>query len=611
MSVRVKYLELLCPAKDYETGVAAINHGADAVYIGASHFGAREDAGNSLSDIEKLICYAHPFHVKVYVTVNTIIYDKELEQVKDLIENLYKIRVDAIIIQDMAILEMDLPPIPIFASTQTHNSTVEKVKFLQEVGFERVILARELSIKEIKEIKDQTNIDLEFFVHGALCVCYSGQCYFSEEITGRSANRGACAQPCRSSYDLIDSSGKAIVRNKHLLSLKDLNLSNHLNELIDAGITSFKIEGRLKDINYVKNITSHYNILLNRITENHPNVKRSSSGFCDIHFTPDPERSFNRGFTTHFIEGRQKEQSSMDTQKSVGKRLGIVSGFGPNWFTINGKPNLSNGDGLCFINSKGVLKGLRVNRVDADKIYPFGEMNDIKVGVEVYRNLDQEFNSLLKSSNSNRWISTTITVEQNGDVISFLAVDEDGYSSKIDESNDFDIAMNSNKALENMRGQLSKSGDTIFRISNVDINLNAPIFIPISKINQIRRDLLQQLLNNRINGFGDHSKRYINQDYAFSQTNLTYKGNVSNHLSKEFFKKHGVDKIEEAFEIRKDPEDLDLMVTKYCVKFELGICPTKQNGKPTGELYLRDNNNIYPLHFDCKNCVMVVKPPKK
>jgi len=607
----MKYLELLCPAKDYETGVAAINHGADAIYIGATHFGAREDAGNSLSNIEKLVSYAHPFHVKVYVTVNTIIYDNELEQVKDLIENLYRIGVDAVIIQDMAILEMELPPIPIFASTQTHNSTLEKVKFLQEVGFERVILARELSLKEIKEIKDQTNIDLEFFVHGALCVCYSGQCYFSEAITGRSANRGACAQPCRSSYDLIDSLGKVIVRNKHLLSLKDLNLSIHLNELIDAGITSFKIEGRLKDINYVKNITSHYNILLNQIIETQPSLKRASSGSCDIQFTPDPERSFNRGFTSHFIEGRKKEQSSMDTQKSVGKRLGVISGFGPNWFIIKGKTSISNGDGICFINSKGVLAGLRVNRVDGDKIYPFGEMKEIKVGVEVYRNLDQEFNNSLKASNNNRWISSKISVEQKEKVITFLVTDEDGYTSTIHEANDFDIAMNSNKALESMRGQLSKSGDTIFKIDVVDINLNTQIFIPTSRLNQIRRDLLQQLLNNRLKGFSDHSKNFKSNDYSFPESKLSYKGNVSNHLSKKFFKKHGVGQIEDAFEIRKDPEDLDLMVTKYCVKFELGICPIKQNGKPTGELYLRDNNNIYPLHFDCKNCVMVVKPQKK
>lgn len=607
----MKYLELLSPAKDYETGVAAINHGADAIYIGAPRFGARVDAGNSLSDIEKLITYAHPFHVKVYVTVNTIIYDNELEQVKELIENIHRVGADAIIIQDMAILEMDMPPIPIFASTQTHNSSVEKVKFLQEVGFERVILARELSLNEIKEIKDQTNIDLEFFVHGALCVCYSGQCFFSEAITGRSANRGACAQPCRSSYDLIDSSGKAIVRNKHLLSLKDLNLSNYLSELIEVGITSFKIEGRLKDINYVKNITSHYNIILNQIIKCNPDYKRASSGFSEIPFTPDPERSFNRGFTTHFIEGRQKEQSSMDTQKSVGKRLGVVSGFGSNWFTIKEKTALSNGDGLCFINSKGVLTGIRVNRVDTGKIYPFGEMKDIKVGVEVYRNLDQDFNNALKSSNHNRWIIANIIVEQKGDVITFLATDEDGYTSTIHETNDFDIAMNSSKALENMRSQLSKSGDTIFKIEKVDINLKEQVFIPTSRINQIRRDLLQHLHTNRLKGFNDYSKKFRNNKYPFSESNLSYKGNVSNHLSEEFYKKHGVEEIEEAFEIRKDPEGLDLMVTRYCVKYELGICPTKQNGKQLGELYLRDNNNLYPLKFDCKNCVMVVKPPKK
>jgi len=287
----MKYLELLCPAKDYETGVAAINHGADAIYIGANQFGAREDAGNPLADIEKLVKYAHPFYVKVYVTVNTIIYDDEIEQVKTLIEDLYRIGADAIIIQDMAILEMELPPIAIFASTQTHNDSVDKIKFNESVGFNRVILARELSLNEIKDISNQTSIELETFVHGALCVSYSGQCYFSQAITGRSANRGACAQPCRSSYDLVDASGKVLVKNKYILSLKDINLSNHLADLVESGITSFKIEGRLKDISYVKNVTSHYNQLLNTIIEKNQNLKRASSGYCNINFTPDPERS--------------------------------------------------------------------------------------------------------------------------------------------------------------------------------------------------------------------------------------------------------------------------------------------------------------------------------
>lgn len=607
----MKHLELLCPAKDYETGVAAINHGADAIYIGASQFGAREDAGNSISDIERLVNYAHPFYVKVYVTVNTIIYDNEIEQVKSLTENLYRIGVDAIIIQDMAILEMDLPPIPIFASTQTHNSTVEKIKFLENVGFERVILARELSLEEIKEIRNQTNIDLEFFIHGALCVCYSGQCYFSQEITNRSANRGACAQPCRYVYDLVDSTGKVIVKNKHLLSLKDLNLSNQISNLVDAGITSFKIEGRLKDVNYVKNITAYYHQILNGIISKNPQLKRASSGSCEISFIPDPERSFNRGFTSHFIEGRQKEQSSMDTQKSIGKRLGIISEFGNGWFTIKGKEALANGDGICFINPKGVLTGLRINRVEGKKIYPFGEMKDIKVGVEIFRNFDQEFSNVLKKSHQNRWLNCSIRVEQTESELIFTALDEDENSGTIKINDNFDNAMNSQKAVENIRVQLSKSGDTVFKITNVAINIGKPVFIPTSTINQIRRDLLALLLNERLNRYKNSHRIKKSSNYAYPENRLSYKGNVSNQLSKEFYRKHGVNSIDDAFELQDSIPSAELMVTRYCIKYEIGICPVKQKGKQTGELYLKDNNNLYPLEFDCKNCLMKVKSPKK
>lgn len=606
----MKYLELLCPAKDYETGVAAINHGADAIYIGANQFGAREDAGNSLTDIEKLVKYAHPFYVRVYVTVNTIIYDDELERVKSLIENLYRIGVDAIIIQDMAILEMNLPPIAIFASTQTHNDSVDKVKFLEGVGFSRVILARELALNEIKEISNQTNIELEAFIHGALCVSFSGQCYFSQAITGRSANRGACAQPCRSTYDLVDATGKVLVKNKHLLSLKDLNLSNHLADLIDAGITSFKIEGRLKDISYVKNVTSHYNQLLNKIVEINKDLKRASSGSCEIAFTPDPERSFNRGFTTHFVSGRQGGQSSLDTQKSVGKKLGIVSELGKGWFSIKSKEVLVNGDGICFINPRGVLTGLRVNRVEQNKIFPFGEMKDLKIGLEVFRNHDQEFSNALKISGRNRWLVCSIKVEQTPSELIFIATDEDGHTVSISIFEKFDNAMNAEKSIENIVNQLSKSGETIFRVVKVDVIMDNPIFIPTSTINQIRRDLLEQLCNKRVENFSKSTFTKENFKSHFVASKLTYKANISNHLSKAFYNRQGASSIDSAFEL-EEPSDAELMVTRYCIKYEIGICPIKQGGKQTGELYLRDNNNLYPLEFDCKNCLMKVKSPKK
>ncbi|MHC1703878.1 MAG: U32 family peptidase [Tenuifilaceae bacterium] len=606
----MKSLELLCPAKDYETGVAAINYGADAIYIGAQKFGAREDAGNSLADIEKLIKYAHQYFVKIYVTVNTIIFEKELDQVKSLIEDLYKIGVDAIIIQDMAILEMDLPPIPIFASTQTNNASLEKVKFLEEVGFKRVILARELSIEEIKNIRSKTKVDLEFFVHGALCVSYSGQCYFSQAITGRSANRGACAQPCRSSYDLVDSNGKILIKNKHLLSLKDLNLSGQIADLIYAGITSFKVEGRLKDISYVKNITSHYNRILNEIIKNNTHLKRSSSGRCEPSFIPDPDRSFNRGFTTHFINERQVEQSSMDTQKSIGKRLGTVSKVDDDWFSIKGNPELVNGDGLCYINSKGVLTGIRVNRVDSSKIFPFGDMSDIKVGLEIFRNFDQQFTKLLSSDNQKRLVNCKINVMQSDSAITFSVVDEDNISVNKTLEDNFSPANNPEKANEMLQTQLAKSGDTIFKVAEIEVNFKSPRFFPTSVLNQIRRELLDELLQKRIESYQRDSSSLPKNTVHFPDSNLDFKGNVSNSLSHKFYAKHGVEIIDDAFELQQK-ENVDIMVTRYCIKHEIGICPSKQNGEPTGKLYLKDKINLYPLEFDCKNCLMKVKSPIK
>lgn len=607
----MKLLELLCPAKDYETGVAAINHGADAIYIGADKFGAREDAGNTISDIEKLVGFAHQYFVKVYVTVNTIIFENELSQVKSLIENLYRIGVDAIIIQDMAILEMELPPIPIFASTQTNNTTIEKVKFLEEVGFSRVIFARELSLAEIKEIRSQTKIDLEYFVHGALCVSYSGQCYFSQAITGRSANRGACAQPCRSSYDLVDASGKILVKNKHLLSLKDLNLSDHLSDLIVAGITSFKIEGRLKDVNYVKNITSHYNQLLNEIVKNNSFLKRSSSGRSESSFSPDPERSFNRGFTTHFVTGRQGDQSSMNTQKSIGKQIGTVSKVQDDWFSIKENHDLVNGDGLCYLDSQGILTGIRVNKVDSDRIFPFGEMKDLKIGLELFRNHDQQFVKLLSIVNQKRLIDCIISAEQVDSKLIFSVTDEDNVSISKSIEGSFTPANNPERALDVIKTQLAKSGDTIFRVAKVEVNITNPVFIQSSTLNQIRREILAELLQKRVTHYKRETSSLQQTSYPYPDKNLTFKGNVSNSFARNFYKKHGVESVDDAFESQEEKSDVELMVTRYCIKFELGICPSKQNGKQTGELYLKDNKNTYPLAFDCKNCVMKVKSPIK
>jgi len=600
-------LELLAPAKDLQTGIAAFKHGADAVYIAANKFGAREKAGNSIDDIEKLVSFAHHYYARVYVTVNTIIYDEELKEVKRLINDLYRINVDAIIIQDYSILNMDLPPIAIHASTQMHNNSPEKINFLESYGIERVVLPRELSIQEITTFSQSTNAELEFFVHGALCVCYSGQCYMSHALTGRSANRGACAQPCRSAYDLIDSDGNILVKNKHLLSLKDLNLSQNIYQLIDAGITSFKIEGRMKDISYVKNTVAFYSSLINNIISTKPDYKRLSSGRCEYSFTPDLERTFNRGFTNHFIDGRTSGQASYHSQKSIGKQLGKVTQKGTGWFTMDSSEVISNGDGLCFFNSRGELKGFLVNSTSENKVYPNQEPADLKAGTVIYRNSDFAFDKTLKGESSTRKILVSISVMQDEGKLQFIASDEDSIRYELSIDDNFELAKKPELANSNLINQLAKSGETIFQIKNINLdNGIEPKHLPISELNAIRRRLLDGLNLERLKNYTTNKRVVPLTKIDYPLTDIDYKGNVANSSSKEFLQKSGVKNIANAFELEVKPEKTELMVTKYCIKYELGLCPSKQNATPTKALFLKDNSNLFPLVFNCKECQMVV-----
>lgn len=606
-----RILELLAPAKDLQTGIAAIKHGADAVYIAADRFGAREKAGNSINDIEKLVDFAHQYFARVYVTVNTIIYEEELSDVKKLINDLYRINVDAIIIQDFAILNMDIPPIAIHASTQMHNNSPEKIQFLETQGIERVVLPRELSITEIIDFRANTNAELECFIHGALCVCYSGQCYMSQAITGRSANRGACAQPCRSAYDLVDSDGKILVKNKHLLSLKDLNLSQHIHQLIDAGITSFKIEGRMKDISYVKNTVAFYNSLINNIISTKPNYKRLSSGRCEYSFTPDLERTFNRGFSNHFIDGRTSGQASYHSQKSIGKQLGSVMQVGIGWFTIDSSEPISNGDGLCFFNSKGELNGFLVNSTSQNKIYPNQEPADLKTGIIVYRNSDFSFDKSLKGESSTRKISVSISVNQGDGKLQFCATDEDLIRYELSIDDNFELAKKPDLANSNLINQLTKSGETIFQVIKINLdNRIEPKHRSISELNAIRRSLLDGLKLERLRNCSTNKRLVPTSKLEYPLTSIDYKGNVANSASKEFLKKSGVKNIVNAFELDVKQEKIELMVTKYCIKYELGLCPSKQNAKPTKALFLKDNHNIFPLVFNCNKCQMIVLSPE-
>lgn len=605
----MKKLELLAPARNAATAIDAINHGADAIYMGATKFGAREQATNNYTDIEKVIEYAHLFDVKVYVTVNTIFFDNEEKQIRDILIDLWRLGVDAIIIQDTGILEMDLPPICFHMSTQANNSTLERIKFWGNTGISRVILARELTLTEIAEIRKNTTLELEAFIHGALCVSYSGNCYMSYDMINRSANRGNCAQPCRFTYNLTDSEGKIIKKNSHLLSLSDLDTSLILSDLIKAGISSFKIEGRLKDSTYVKNITAHYNNLLNNFISKNPGYQRASKGICTIGFNPDPEKSFNRGSSTYFYKGRTEGLINEISPKSMGKYIGKVTKCGNNWFSINSNIKLVNGDGICF-QYQGELLGTQIVG-KSEKGYLPQNIDGIKAGTEIYRNRDHEFIKQVEKSNSSRKIPCDIRVNFTAQKIVVIAKSDDVEVEK--EVAFTEIAQNQAKAREVWQTQLSKLGDTCFILQSVEIEGDTVPHIPISAINSIRREITTDL-ENKIRSL--HLK---NRDITkikvsdFYKSTVGYQENVSNSLAQQFYRKRGVSVIENAFEVEKPKSDeYTVMTTKYCIMFELGMCLKKTNKQdlPKFPLFLTHKERKYKLEFDCNKCQMIINRVK-
>ena len=469
-------LELLSPAKDLECGIAAVLHGADAVYIGAPKFSARAAAGNSLEDIKKLVDFAHQYYVRVYVALNTILNDDELADTQQLINELYAISVDALIIQDMGILELDLPPIPLHASTQCDNRTAEKVKFLEKCGFAQAILARELSLEQIAEIRSQTSIRLECFVFGALCVSYSGQCFMSAAVNNRSANRGECAQMCRLRYDLVDNNEKIIAKNQHFLSLKDFDASKYLEKMVEIGVNSFKIEGRLKNVDYVKNVTAFYRQKLDKITSS-----RTSSGKTKFFFEPDVERTFFRGATDYFLEKRQKNITEFRTPKSLGKPVGEVKLLNTNNLVIDTKHQINNGDGLCAFDSNGDLVGFRVNRVEGNRIFP-QIMPKIEKNAQIFRNFDIKFSQQLENKSSERKIDVKFLLKDDKNGIKFTVIDEDNrFAEELFETN-FEAAQNSERQRQSILETMSKLGDTIFEVADIQIDTKEIWFIPVSKI---------------------------------------------------------------------------------------------------------------------------------
>jgi putative protease len=599
-------IELLAPAKNIDCGIAAVNHGADAVYIGASKFGARAAAANSVQDIEKLAVYAHRFRTKVYVALNTVLTDRELPEAEKLIHRIYNAGADALIVQDMGILNMDIPPILLHASTQTDNRTVEKVKFLQDAGFSRVVLARELSLNQISEISSQTNVELEAFVHGALCVSYSGQCYISEAMCGRSANRGECAQYCRLPYDLVDADGKFILKNKHLLSLKDLDLSEYLEEMMEAGVMSFKIEGRLKDVGYVKNITAFYRKKLDAILDGNPHYKSTSVGKTKLFFEPNPEKSFRRSSTDYFLHDRHKQISQPETPKSMGEPIGKILKSERNFFEVQNGDLLHNGDGLCFINKEGELVGFRINKVENNRIFQ-NSLKTIEMGVFLYRNQDHAFEKVLNGNTSERKVVVNIIFKENENGFSIQLIDEEGITSISEFECEKQAAQKPEAVNENIRLQLSKLGNTIYESQQINIDINEPWFIPVSRLSEWRRIAVEKLDFVREKTY-KREEREINEikEVVFPQKQLIYNGNVTNHLSESFYREHGVEKIQPGFEI-KAQEGVPLMFTKHCIKFEMGCCP-REGGKPAFKepLFLTNKGQRFELRFDCKKCEMQV-----
>lgn len=604
--IKQRKIELLAPAKNLECGIEAINHGADAVYIGAPKFGARAAAVNSLDDIAALVEHAHLYNARIYVTVNTILKEEELKETEEMIGELYRIGVDALIVQDMAITQLNLPPIPLHASTQMDNRTVDKVKFLADTGFRQVVLARELSLREISKIHEACpDTALEVFVHGALCVSYSGQCYVSQACFGRSANRGECAQFCRLPFSLVDADGKTIVKDKHLLSLKDLNQSEELEALLDAGVTSLKIEGRLKDVSYVKNVTAAYRQKLDTIFTRRKEYARASSGFCRFEFKPQLDKSFSRGFTHYFLKGRSKEIFSFDTPKSLGEEMGTMKEARGNYLTVAGLKSFNNGDGVCYIDEQGRLQGFRINRVDGNKLYP-QEMPRIKPRTVLYRNFDQEFERVLARKSSERKIAVSILLAENNFGFSLTLTDEDDNSVTLTLPRDKEPARTPQE--DNLRNQLSKLGNTPFEAMRIDIDLIGNWFIPASVLADLRRQVVDKLITARRMTYHRELTVLKPTTHAYPQQTLSYLGNVMNTRAASFYQDHGVKDIAPAYE-KQAVEEAVLMFCKHCLRYSMGWCPVHQRERsPYKEPYylVGTDGKRFRLSFDCKICQMKV-----
>lgn len=608
----INKLELLAPARNLAAGKLAIDAGADAVYIGGPKFGARSAAGNSLADIRELIAYAHLFRAKVYLALNTILRDDELKEAQRIIEQAYADGLDGAIIQDLGLLELNLPPLKLIASTQTDNYEPERIKFLEKSGFRRIILARELSLTEIRKLRRQTKAELEAFVHGALCVSFSGRCYLSQALAGRSANRGQCLQACRLPYSLADASGKILVKDKYLLSLKDLNLGASLEDLIDAGVTSFKIEGRLKDEDYLVNVTHWYRRQLDEIIARRRGLARASSGEVSAGFEPDVHNTFNRSFTDYFINGRQPDIVSPHTPKSLGKLLGRVKALAADHFLLDKDVALRPGDGLCFFTGDDCLAGSQVRRVDSRRIY-LDSLKGLRVGTLIYRNFDSGFAKALIENAPVRRLPLNWELEKKAGSWHLSASDDEGNQGEARFDSELETAKDTKQAENNWREQLGKLGNTPFVMAACTFKWPAPLFVPLSAINEARRQAVAALLEKRAAAYRRETYKLPASRVPYPKRYLDYEANVYNAAAKNFYRRAGAEITESAFESGRQPAGRRVMTCRHCLKYYLGWC-SKNKNKPVLEqlppeepLYLiNSHKQKLRLGFDCRRCQMEI-----
>ncbi|MET0381831.1 MAG: U32 family peptidase [Burkholderiaceae bacterium] len=622
-------IELLAPAKDADIGIEAVNHGADAVYIGGPAFGARASAGNGLRDIERLARHAHRYGAKVFIALNTILRDDELEDARAMAWAVHGAGADALIVQDMGLLQLDLPPIQLHASTQTDIRTPEKAKFLRDVGFSQMVLARELDLRQIRAIAAATSdATLEFFIHGALCVAYSGQCYLSHAHTGRSANRGDCSQPCRLPYTVTDSNGGIVAHDSHVLSMKDNNQSANLDTLVDAGIRSFKIEGRYKDMGYVKNITAHYRRRLDELLERRPQLRASSDGRCSYSFTPDPDRNFNRESTDYFVNGRQMDIGAFDTPKHAGLPIGHVTRVAADHFEVEldaADVELHNGDGLTYLDLQKELVGLQANvvaklagagnrwRIEPNR--PVGELKDLRSKPRLHRNRDMAWDRLLERKSADRAIGVWMTLRDAAGGLRLDVTDERGVAASAQIALERpQPSRDPERGLAALRGQLTRLGGTIFSLRELTIATSQPWFVPAGRLNALRRAALEQLEATRLAEREVPPRAApVDPPAAFPDDSLSYLANVHNRPAHDFYVKHGVKVVEAAYESHEELGEVSLMITKHCVRWSMSLCPKQAKGVVGVQgtvraepLLLHNGNETLTLKFDCKPCEMHV-----